>query len=170
MKNTSFAGPGVLRYVLGSYPGLSQSVEEEEDKISDFSTSCTTDCAALYVLPEILSRFTRVSLLISLISFPLPPDCFALLICALTKVQMIWNTFSSQSAGIKNFLSCENVKQVSQGLSSLLLLFCHDFLSLFCHDLLSLFCHCLLSLFLPRFAVIFLWPWLAAVGILAMVV
>ena len=90
MKNTSFARPGVLRYVLGSYPGLSQLVEdEEEDEISSFSASRTADCAALYVSPEILRRFTRVSLLISLISFPLPPDCFALLICALTNVQMI---------------------------------------------------------------------------------
>ena len=148
MKNTSFARPGVFKYVLGSYPGLSQSVEDdEEDEISSFSASRTADCAASYVLPEMLRRFTRVSLLISLISFPLPPDCFALLIYALTNVQMIWNTFSSQSAGTKTFLSCDNVKQVSQGLSSLLLLFCHDFLSLFWHGLLSLFCHFLLSLF-----------------------
>ena len=103
MKNTSFARPGVLKYVLGSYPWLSQSVEDEEDEISSFSACCTADCAASYVSSEILRRFTRVSLLISLISFPLAPACFALSICTLTKVQMIWNMFSSQSAGTKNF-------------------------------------------------------------------
>ena len=119
MKNTSFAGPGVFRYVLGSYPGLSQSVEDEEDEISSFSASWTADCAASYVSPEILRRFTRVSLLISLTSCPLAPDCFVLLIYALTKVQMIWNMFSSQSAGTKNFWSWDSVKQVSQGLSPL---------------------------------------------------
>ena len=103
MKNTSLAGPGVFKYVLGSYPWHSQLVEDEEDKISSFSTCWTADCVASYVSSEILSKFTRVSLLISLISFVLPPDCFALSICALTKVQMIWNMFSSQSAGTKNF-------------------------------------------------------------------
>ena len=102
MKKMSFARPGVLKYVLGSYPGLSQSVEDEEDEISSFSASWTADCAASYVSPEILSRFTRVSLLISLISFVLPPGCFALSIWALTRVQIIWNTFSLQSAGTKN--------------------------------------------------------------------
>ena len=169
MKKTSFARPGVLKYVLGSYPGLSQLVEDEEDEISSFSASWTADCATSYVSPEMLRRFTRVSLLISLISFPLPPDCFALSICALTKVQMIWNTFSSQSAGTKNFWSCDNVKQVSRGLSPLLLLFCHDFLSLFCHDLLSLFCQFLLSLFCHGL-LLPLVPWLAVVVTFALVV
>ena len=73
MKNTSLTGPGVFKYVLGSYPWLSQSVEDEEDEIS---TCWTADCVALYVSSETLSRFTRVSLLISLISFELLPDCF----------------------------------------------------------------------------------------------
>ena len=60
MKNTSLTGPGVFKYVLGSYPWLSQSVEdEEEDEISSFSTCWTADCAASYVSSEILSKFTR---------------------------------------------------------------------------------------------------------------
>ena len=103
MKNTSLAGPGVFKYVLGSYPWLSQSVKDEEDEILSFSACWTADYAASYVSSEMLRRFTRVSLLISLISFGLPPECFALSICALTKVQMIWNVFSSQSVGTKNF-------------------------------------------------------------------
>ena len=84
MKNTSLAGPGVFKYVLGSHPLHSQSAEDkEEDEISSFSACWTADCAASYVSSEILSKFTRVSLLISLICFVLPPDCFALSICAL---------------------------------------------------------------------------------------
>ena len=37
MKNTSLAGPGVFKYVLGSYPQPSQSFEDEEDEITSFS-------------------------------------------------------------------------------------------------------------------------------------
>ena len=75
MKNTSLAGPGVFKYVLGSYPRHSQLVEDEEDEISSFAACWTAACAASYVSSEILSKFTRVSLLISLISFELPLDC-----------------------------------------------------------------------------------------------
>ena len=103
MKNTCLAGPGVFKYVLGSYPRPSQSVKDEEDEISSFAACWTAACAASYVSSETLSRFTGVSLLTSLISFELPLDCLALSICAFTKVQMVWNVFSSQSAGTKNF-------------------------------------------------------------------
>ena len=78
-------------------------LKTKKTKFRLFLACWMADCVASYVSSEILSKFTRVSLLISLISFELPPDCFALSICAYTKVQMIWNVFSSQSAGTKIF-------------------------------------------------------------------
>ena len=43
MKNTSLAGPGVFKYVLGSYPWFSQSVEDEEDEILSHSERIVRD-------------------------------------------------------------------------------------------------------------------------------
>ena len=169
MKNTSFARPGVFKYILGSYPGLSQLVEEEEDEISDFSASWTADCAASYVSPEILSRFTRVSLLISLISFPLPPDCFALSICFDQGADDLEHVFVTICWNKEFFI----LRQCETGVTGFII-FAFVVLPWLFVLVLPWFIISVLPLFvvpvLPRFVVIFLLPWLATVIVLAMVI